>query len=70
VIYRSWRVNVVHSLCLLASWPREFVATIIEDATVEEVVIDTDEVTQSPWVIEPGEVSVGPTTIVFVAAGA
>jgi hypothetical protein len=43
VIYRSWRVGAVRSLCLLASWPCELIATIVEVTAIEEVVADTDE---------------------------
>jgi hypothetical protein len=45
VIYRSWRVNVVRSLRLPVSWPRELVATVIGVTAIEEVVVDVDEMT-------------------------
>jgi hypothetical protein len=45
VIYRSWHVDVVRSLCLPASWPRELVAAVVGVAAVEEIVVDADEVT-------------------------
>jgi hypothetical protein len=43
VIYRSWRVNVVHDLHPPVLWPRELVAVVVEVAIVEEVVVDADE---------------------------
>jgi hypothetical protein len=45
VIYRSWSVDVMRSLCLPASWPRELVAAVVRVAVVEEVVADVDEAT-------------------------
>jgi hypothetical protein len=45
VIYRSWRVDVVRSLCPPALWPRELVAADVRVIVVEEVVIDIDEMT-------------------------
>jgi hypothetical protein len=38
VIYWSWHVVTMRSLRLLASWPRELIATVVGVATVEEVV--------------------------------
>jgi hypothetical protein len=60
----------MRNLCLLVSWPCKLVAAIVGVTAIEEVVADADEATQSPRVIEPREVSVGPTTIVFIRAGA
>jgi hypothetical protein len=45
MIYRSWRVDAVRSLCPPALWPRELVVTVVGVAVVEEVVADTDETT-------------------------
>jgi hypothetical protein len=45
VIYRSWRVDAVRSLCLPASRPRELIATVVGVPVVEEVVADADEMT-------------------------
>jgi hypothetical protein len=70
VIYRSGHVDVVRSLCLPASRPRKFVADVVRVAAVEEVVADADEATQSPWVIEPGEVGADLTVVVFVGTSA
>jgi hypothetical protein len=70
MIYRSWHVDIVRGLCLLASWPRDLIAAIVGVTAIEEVVTDADEATQSPWVIKPGEVGADPTAIVFVRAGA
>jgi hypothetical protein len=60
----------MRSLYLPASWPRELVATVVGVTTVEEVVVDVDEVMYSPWVIERKEVGAGPTVVVFVRASA
>jgi hypothetical protein len=70
VIYRSWHVDVVRSLCLPASWPRELIAIIVGVTIIKEVVANTDEAMQGPWVVEPGEVGASPTAAVFVGASA
>jgi hypothetical protein len=70
VIYRSWRVDVVRSLCLPASWPCELISVIVGVTTIEEVVTESDEAMQSPWVVEPGEVGADPTAVVFVTTSA
>jgi hypothetical protein len=45
VIYRSWCVDIVRSLRLPMSWPRELIATVVGVIAVEEVVADADEMT-------------------------
>jgi hypothetical protein len=69
VIYRSWRVDAARSLNPPALWPCELIVAVIEVTVVKEVVIDADEMAQSPRVTEPGEVGVGPTAVVLVGAG-